>query len=580
MKFKNKSLAIVLLMLLFMTSCSSFLNTEPKGAVALSTGSATVEQAEGFVTAAYAGIGNDNMNGPTTSMWAYGSVHSDDAYKGGGGVADIGDLGFMEQYNLVKPDMASMLPFTWEYAYAAISRANTALRTLNLLTDDAYPKRKIRIAEARFLRAHSYFVLKVLFKYIPYIDETMSNDDILKVSNKVFTNDALWNKIADDFQYGIANLPATQPEVGRANLYSATAYLAKVRLYQAYEQNETNQVININQEKLREVVRLTDIVINSGKYRLEPDFGNNFLWGFDNGPESIFAIQYSNSDGTTVGRVSYVTGVNYPHGASQYACCGFHQPSQNLVNAFTTGADGLPKFTTFNDVKITPAMITPTGVTVDPRIDHSVGINGHPYKYRTDANYIFKTAWIRDPGIYGEFMSMKEQQAADCPCYRKTDAFIGTAKNTDIIRFDDVLLWQAEAYIELGQQEKAMPLINQVRARAAASTARLKQADGTPTSNYLTKQYDGTNLAWTQENARLALRWERRVEFALESPRFFDLVRWGVAAQELNAYIAKESVFRTFLQYAKFTSGRDEYFPIPQREIDFTKGLYIQNVGY
>jgi hypothetical protein len=157
---------------------------------------------------------------------------------------------------------------------------------------------------------------------------------------------------------------------------------------------------------------------------------------------------------------------------------------------------------------------------------------------------------------------------------------MGTSKNIDIIRYADVLLMQAEAYIELGQQDKAMPLINLIRARAAGSTGRTKFADGTAPSNYKIAQYDGVNLSWTKENARMALQWERRLEFAMESPRFFDLVRWGIAEPTLNAYLTKEKTRRAFLNSAKFTAGRDEYFPIPQREIDFTKGLYVQNPGY
>lgn len=579
MKFKNINLVLAILVFLLGTSCNDYLDTDPEGAVSLS-GKSTIDEAEGFVTAAYAGIGNDNMNGPTTSMWVYGSVHSDDAYKGGGGVTDISDLNCIEQYNLVRPNLTSMFTYTWEYAYAAISRANTALRALNEFTDEEYDMTKIRIGEARFLRGHSYFVLKILFKYIPYIDESLSNDEILQTSNREYTNDELWNKIAEDFQYGLENLPETQSQVGRANKYAAAAYLAKLRLYQAYEQNENNQVVNINQDRMREVVDLIHMVINSGKYSLETDFANNFLYGYDNGPESIFAVQYSNSDGTSVGRNSYVTGVNYPHGALQYGCCGFHQPSQNLVNAFATGSDGLPKFSTFNDVVLTSEDITHGGVRVDPRIDHSIGINGHPYKYRTEESYIFRNSWIRDSGVYGFYMSMKEQQAADSPGYRKINAFIGTSKNIDIIRYDDVLLMQAEAYIELGEQDKAMPLINAIRERVANSTGKLKFADGTPLSNYQINEYDGDNLLWSQENARMALRWERRLEFALESPRFFDLVRWGIAEQELNRYLEKEKERRSFLQFAHFSAGRDEYFPIPQQEIDFTKELYTQNIGY
>lgn len=568
------------LLSLMATSCNEYLETEPQGFI--SAGSPTVDGAEGLVTAAYAGIGNDDMIGPMASMWVYGSVRSDDAYKGGGGVADVEPFNFYEQYNLTQPSQGWLagLPFTWENFFSAISRANTALRTLNQLTDDEYPLRKVRIAEARFLRGHSHFMLKVLFNRVPYITETLTNDEIKQVSNQDLTSDQLWDKIGEDFQNGIDNLPANQPEIGRANKLAAAAYLAKLRLYQAYEQNDNHQVIKINQTRLQEVVTLTQMVISSGKYNLQPDFGENFLNGYDNGPESVFAIQFSISDGTTAGRLNFENGLNYPHGAPQYGCCGFHQPSHNLVNSFATDASGLPKFNTFNDVTLSAADITPTGVTVDPRIDHSIGIDGHPYKYRNEPSYIFSNSWVRDPGVYGYFQSMKEQQAADCSCYKKQGPFMGVSKNIDIIRYADVLLMQAEAYIELGQQDKAMPLINQVRARASVSTERTKLANGTSPSNYKINLYDGSNLAWSQENARTALRWERRLEFALESPRFFDLVRWGIAEPTLNAYLAKEKTRKGFLTGAKFTAGRDEYYPIPQREIDFTKGLYKQNPGY
>jgi hypothetical protein len=155
---------------------------------------------------------------------------------------------------------------------------------------------------------------------------------------------------------------------------------------------------------------------------------------------------------------------------------------------------------------------------------------------------------------------------------------MGTAKNYDVLRFDDILLIQAEAYIQLGEQDKALSLINQVRERAAKSTNRLKKSDGTFSSNYNVKPY--SSAGWTKDFAFKALQWERRLEFATEGPRFFDLVRWGIAESTLNKYIEKEKSRRTFLATAKFTAGRDEYLPIPQAEITFTNGLYKQNPGY
>lgn len=555
--------------ILFMGSCKKALDYTPTGV--LSSDDLTSPTAvEGLVTAAYAAIGNGDMIGPIYSKWAYGSVRSDDAYKGGGGTGDVGEIDAMEHYNLVTPSMDAFVFRSWKNLFKSISRANVALRAVNSLSESDFPQKNTRLGELKFLRAHSYFTMKLLYKNIPIFDENASADDILKVSNDL-GNDESWNKIAADFQFAVDNLPETQPEIGRANKLAAQAYLAKLRLYQAYEQDATHKVTNINQQRLQEVVTLTEAVISSGKYALSADIADNFLAETENGPESVFAIQFTINDGTTAGRLSFEDGLNYPHGAPQYGCCGFHAPSQNLVNAYTTDANGLPNFTTFNN-----SIADLSTATVDVRLDHTVGIDGHPYKY--DNTKPFSNSWVRDPGVYGNFHSMRYQQLATSPSYFKLGPFMGTAHNYDIIRYDDVLLMQAEAYIELGQQDKALPLINQIRARAAASTGRLKKADGNFASNYNVGLY--TSTGWTQSYARQALQWERRLEFATEGDRFFDLVRWGIAEPTLNAYINIEKGRRTFLATAKFTAGRDEYLPIPQSEITFTNGLYKQNPGY
>ena len=173
---------------------------------------------------------------------------------------------------------------------------------------------------------------------------------------------------------------------------------------------------------------------------------------------------------------------------------------------------------------------------------------------------------------------MKEQRLLTALVLKKV-GLLCSSKNIDIIRYADVLLFKAEALIELGRQDEALPLINMLRTRAKSSTGRTKHANGTNPSNYKISEYVG-GAGWTKDYARTALQWERRLEFAMESPRFFDLVRWGIAAETLNAYLATEKTRRAYLTNAVFTKGRDEYFPIPQREIDFTKGLYKQNPGY
>ena len=158
---------------------------------------------------------------------------------------------------------------------------------------------------------------------------------------------------------------------------------------------------------------------------------------------------------------------------------------------------------------------------------------------------------------------------------------MASSKNTDIIRFADVLLWKAEALIELGRQDEALPIINEIRQRAINSTAMLKMNDGNPSSNYKMDIYKpGENCDWTQEFARQALRWERRLELAMEGIRFYDLVRWGIAGDYINNYFAEEKTKREYLKDGQFSKGKHEYFAIPQNQIDFSKGLYQQNHGW
>ncbi len=566
---KNIIIAFITSGLLLFSSCKKVLDYTPTGVLS-SSDLTSPDAIEGLVTSAYSAIGNGDMIGPIYSNWVYGSVRSDDAYKGGGGTGDVGEIDAMEHYNLVTPTMDAFVFRTWKNLFKSIGRANVALRAVNSLSETSFPIKKIRLAELRFLRAHSYFTMKLLYKNIPIFDENATDEEILKVSNDLSNEDS-WNKIAADFQYAIDNLPVTQTQIGRANKLAAQAYLAKLRLYQAYTQDATHHVTGINAARLQEVITLTQAVISSGKYSLSSDIANNFLPETENGPESVFAIQFTINDGTTAGRLSFEDGLNYPHGAPQYGCCGFHSPSQNLVNAHTTDANGLPNFTTFNN-----SIANLNTATVDPRLDHTVGIDGHPYKY--DNTKLFSNSWVRDAGVYGNFHTMRNQQLATSASYFKLGPFMGTAKNYDILRYDDILLMQAEAYIELGQQANALPLINQIRTRAAASTGKLKKADGSFPSNYNTQPYPAAG--WTQAYARTALQWERRLEFATEGARFFDLVRWGIAAQSLNNYISIEKTRRPFLATAVFTAGRDEYLPIPQSEITFTDGLYKQNPGY
>jgi hypothetical protein len=565
---------ILALFCLLGVSCKKFLAYTPKGVVSdddLNSPTAV----EGLCTAAYAAIGNDDRHIQFTGMWCWASLRGGDAYKGGGGVGDSPWYDEFEKFNLVTPDIVQ-IDNVWIAIYAGVSRANLALQKLDKLSVADFPNKTIRTAEMRFLRGHLHFLLKEMFKNVPYVSDTVQNAAL--VTNSTLTNIQLWDAIAADFQYGVDNLPLKQPDIGRATKIAATAYLAKVNLYEAYEQDQTNKVTNINATRLANVVTLCNNVIDSGTNSLSPDFGNNFLYPLsENNSESIFAIQYSINDGTTDGRIDKAHSGTY-NMAPPYGCCSFHAPSQNLVNAFKTDPTGIPLVVTWNNSDMKDSIDFWTN-GVDPRLDHTIGVPTHPYKYIP--NFISQVEWQRVPEVYGQYTGMKNNAQYTCACFKKYGAYFGSSTNITILRYDDVLLWLAEAYIELGQQNLALPLINQIRARASASTAMLKYSDGGAVSNYRCGPYvDGVNCTWTQDYARNALRFERRLEFALEDCHFFDMVRWGIAGDFTNTYFAQEKSKYLNIASAVFVPGRDEYLPIPQNEITLTNGLLKQNPGY
>ena len=547
-------------------ACSDFLEEDPY-AVLSEEQLATPENVEGFVTAAYAALGNDHYDVPF-SLWPYGNVRSDDAYKGGSGTNDIQVFHFFEISENIRPDFGELDAF-WYNSFIAISRVNKALAALKQIDEADFPEKQTRIAEMRFLRGHFYFMLKIMYKYVPYITEDIPVEEYGDISNRALSNDELWSAIASDFEAAAEGLPPSQPEVGRADETAAYAYLAKTRLYQAYEQDENHNVVNVNQQRLQQVLDATDKVI--GRHQLEEDFGHNFLPGsFENGTEAVFSIQFSDNDGTLHGRLNYSDVLATPQGIG---CCDFHKPSQNLVNAYKVGEEGLPLFASYNESNIEFSNLE--DYRVDPRLYHTVAIPGLPWKY--DEEYIYQEDWVRSPSTYGYTASLKENVTADSEYLVNIDPFYGNSKNRIEIRYADVLLMRAEALIELGRHAEALPLINEVRERADQSTTLIASyVDNAGISTYI----DGENINWTQEVAREALRWERRLEFAMEGNRFFDLVRWGIAGETLNEYYDEEAEERAYYEDASFDEAREEYLPIPQAQINFSQDVYVQNIGY
>ena len=583
MKLKNILASLCVVMT---TGCSdNFLENPPQGS--LSDGVMNSPEAiELLVNAAYASLyGMTNEQGdpcmrPTTN-WSYGEVRADNAYKGGGGEGDVWDVHAMETFQMQSNN--GNLDGKWFNLYSLISRCNSALRVLKAADPNVYKDRDMRIAEVKVIRAHHYFELVRLFNKVPYIDEDLKVSEYVDVPNDQFTRKEHLARIAGDLLDAAEDLPEKQGEVGRINRNIALAYAAKVKLYEAYEQDEqTHVVTGVNKQLLREVVDLIDEVKG---YDLLKDFQQLDMIAYENGPESVFSVQYSMNDGSSDGgRINWSNLLNSPGGNSPYHGDGFFLPSQDLINAYQTDENGLPVFDyqsrpdygVVEFIDETHQNLSNTEPTVDPRLDFVVGRPTITYKtYRETPCQ----SWVRDRGVYGHNCAKRFWISPESPDMIKGWPWGASELNWQIIRYADLLLYKAEALIELGEDlETARQLINRVRQRAMDSEY-VKDFNNPEkdAANYKIGLYPAEG--WTQDYARQALRTEMRLEKALEGERFFDLVRWGIAQDVMTRYFEAEKDQRVYYQVAKFDAG-EEYFPIPVAQYNFSLGRYTQNYGY
>jgi hypothetical protein len=587
MKQNNIIFASVLLIFLFSAGCGRYLDVNPKQVLDDNILNSP-KDVDGFVTAAYARLTDvGSLDAPFQSK-LFGSIRSDDSYKAGGGTWDLGGWHDMELFVNVNPNNWP-IDYPWYVCYQIIQRCNTAIRHAQQFNDQQMPAKNSRIGEAMFIRSFVYMTLKQLFKYVPYIDEKVvgTTADFEAIPNREIKepNDLyLWQHIADDFKTAESLLPMVQDDKGRVDKNAATAMVAKALLFMAYEQDGNNQVVNINKARLEEALTyINKLTAQEGsKVALEPDFGNNFQPQYDNNTkESLWELQFSLKDGSsTGGKINRNEGLFHPWNWAGFICCGFHQISYSTANAFKTGADGLPMFDTYNndEYSLNNASVYFNKYTWDPRFNHTIVAPGQPYKY--NSNLIFTKEAIRDAADYGYLKSQKELVRPDCGCLLY-DGWQFNSMNQRILRYDEVLLWQAEILIQLDRITEALVPINKIRTRAANSTGLLRMANGNPVMNYKVENYKpGVNCNWTKEFAWKALQWEARLEMAGEGRRFFDLQRWGILEKTMNDYFAAEKPRRAYYSPARFSKGRDEFLPIPQNQINWAKGNYTQNVGY
>ena len=561
-----------LLLSVFAVSCSVD-DVKPQGTLDEETAFSSPDK---LVTAAYAKLGDDWYSYPF-NLWPYGDMSADDCLKGGSGENDTG-YHPMEIFSTLQPDRGEFDEL-WYQLYSAISRCNRALEAMQNVEETANIKQLK--AETRFLRAHFYYKLQQMWYEVPFITEGMDNATIEATPQS--SHDDLMQLIIDDFQYAYENLAEADPgKTGRAHKVAAAAYLAKVYLNWAYGDGyeATTGYAHVDQAKIKKVIEYTEVVKNS-KYDYLDTYGHIFLQDYANSCESIFAVQHSGKadDGTLYGRANWSNMLN---GVWLMWSCGwdFHKPSQNLVNAFKT-KNGLPMDNFDEDHNAILTLGADTKYKYDPRLFHTVGMPTYPYKYEADFTLEKKNS--RTPNTYGYYCSMKEipQRSKGETYDNPWQAF---AQNDYVLRYTDVMLMRAEALIESGDfNGEALEIINTIRDRAAKDI-NAKSLIGYAKDQCEISKYG--NFA-SKDDARKALRWERRVELAMEGHRFFDLRRWGMLSETLNAYFASEKTDeydgQTYALYYKdafFTKGKNEYFPIASNQMNYVQGLYHQNKGY
>ncbi len=544
-----------------LAACDDMLDTVPQGQF-------TAEQldensVEGLLASAYAGLeahfygNNEAFAGPSTN-WIF-DVRSDDAYKGGGGTGMEENIHLLE-VSEINSDNVSCLN-KWQNNFYAISRVHNAMLAVQQASSIANATQIL--GELKALRAWYYFDLIRIFKRIPYFTET---DDPNTKTNVEFSREEIFSFIKKDLTEAIETLPDKKSAAGRITKTTAQAMMAKVCAFTS---------------SWEDVKNYADAVIQSGQYSLYQNFGDLSKIAFNNGSESIFALQCSTANDNAHINWSNLLNCTYSDGNLYGTGDDFFYGSQNLVNAFRTNANGLPFLDgTFNKVNVNASY---TG-TVDPRLDFTVGRIGMPWRGHT-----YTAGWCRAYDTYGEYSNKKawpapEEAQASWPWGCNSLNFM-------FIRYADILLLKAEALVELATGTnaatdaglvEARTLVNQVRQRAADS----ENPDYTPvdldpfTANYLVGLYptdhDG-NLYWTKDRARSAVRFERRLELALEGNRWFDLVRWGDSylTETINTYMTEEAALRPYYQ-SRSISDKEIFLPVPLAEIDNSNGLYQQ----
>lgn len=436
-----------------------------------------------------------------------GDIASDNAVSGGENASDVLSLQQIDDYT--HTPVNSTLTEIWQACYEGVNRANYMhqYKAANLAGEVVnFAGKDALYGEVYFLRAYYYFTLAKVFGDVPLFTEKrlgLTESKTLQRSAKA----DVYKAIETDLTNAIAVLPAIQTQKGRVTKYAAQALLGKVYLYQ---------------NKFDAAATMLDNVITPNAFSLVSDFGSIFLASGENGPESVFEIQYSNTSpyynwsGVTRGQGNHsvqqcgIRGLNGTAAMPYSSGWSTNLPTQNLAAAYTAGDKR--KAVTVLDIEA--------------------------YKTANPAfNISYQIAPFKNTGLYNQkYLPRKGETSGQIE--------LNYLNNFRTIRYADVLLMAAEANAKATTPNsvKAQTYLNLVRRRAFGDN--LHDITATGTALYQ------------------AVLDERRLELAMEGERFFDLVRTGQAATKITGFVV----------------GKHEVFPIPQTEIDIS-GIK-QNAGY
>ncbi len=573
----NKKIIMTASLLALVIACKdSFLEVKPTGAISADQ-LASKKGVEGALIATYSMLSGSGTRMVHPWNWVWGSVRGGDANKGTD-PGDFSDINPIQTYSYQATQ--GVMNDNYRGLYEIVARANNVLRLMiEKPADITDADAKRIIAEAKFLRGHAYFSLKRNYNNTPYVDETLDyGGGIEEVTN---TAD-LWPMIEADMKAAYENLPEAQNAVGRANKWAAAAYLGKIYLYE---------------KKFSEAKTLFNAVIANGtnprgtKFAMLPSFAELFKASNDNNSESIFAVQAAANTGS-VNNANADGDLNWPYNTGPNGpgnCCGFFQPSFEAVNSFRTSAAGLPLLdgsynTGANQVKTdmgiaSSASFTPDAGNLDPRLDWTVGRRGIPFLDWQDHP---GADWIRNQPNGGPYSPIKySYYKSDRGSLQDNSSWTPgyTALNYTVIRLADVILMAAECEVEVGSLEKAREYVNLIRTRASNPQGFVVRGDGSKAANYVIGIYDA---AWTdQATARIAVRFERKLELSQEGHRFYDLVRWGTDVTTLNAFLDYEKKFLANTYGSAKYEAKHALLPIPQSQIDLVgTDILKQNPGY